>query len=1078
MNKSILLSFGLACFLSLGHFSSLIAEESKKTDETKVENKSEKPTWDVNNPPGEAYLANIDVTQGTWMNVTLSPDGKTIAFDLLGDIYTLPIKGGEAKAITHSIAWEMQPQFSPDGKQLVFTSDQDGADNIWTMDIDGTNQHQVTKEKFRLLNSPTWSPDGDYIAAHKHFTSQRSIGSGEIWLYHKVGGAGLQLNEKPNKQKDLGEPSFSPDGKKVYFSRDSTPGAIFEYSKDSNNVIYEIFSIDRNDGQIKKEVSGMGGSVRPTPSPDGKYLAFVRRIRNQSSLFIKDLVSGKETPLYKKLDRDMQETWAIHGVYPTIAWTPDSKNIVLWAGGKLHSVSRVTGVASDIPFHVKTTKSMRKAVRFEQNPGPDSFDTKMLRWVQVRPDGKQVVFQALGQLYTKNLPKGKAKRLTRRDNELAFYPSYSKDGKWITYVSWSDDEQGAVRKVRSKGGSNRKLTKQSGKYISPRFSNGGKNVVYQKVTAGRLLSSDFDLNPGIYKVSSSGGVSTLITETGNTPFFAKDDNRIFVTRFSDKKTHLVSVNLKGHDAKTHASSEWALEFALSPNEKFLTFKERYHLFVTPFTSASKSIELSPKATNIPLLKISNLGGNNISWSKTSKTVNWSLGDKLHQLKLPKIADWKSKNDSESGSESLEPTTTSLSFEVKSDIPTGSILLTGAQIITMKGDEVFADGEILITDNRIKAIGKSGTLTAPNNAKTIQLKGKTIMPGIVDVHWHGSQGSSQITPQQNWMNLASLAFGVTTIHDPSNDTGEIFASAEMARKGLTVAPRIFSTGRILYGATTYITAEVDGLEDATKHLKRLKSQGAFSVKSYNQPRRDQRQQILEAARQTNMMVVPEGGSLFQHNLTMIIDGHTGVEHSIPMAAIYEDVKQLWKQSETGYTPTLVVGYGGIWGENYWYQHDEVWKHPLLSKYVPQKVLYPRSIRRTIAPEEDYNHFNNARVAMELQTEGVSVQLGAHGQREGLGAHWEMWMFAQGGMTSLQVIRAATIDGARYIGMDKHIGSLEIGKLADLVILDSDPLKDIYSSDQVHGVMVNGRLYHSDTMNEIGNHPKKREKMFFE
>ena len=1067
MKKLISKSILITSFL-IFNLSAFVADNVDKNENEKPE----KVEWDVNNPPGEAYLANIDVTQGTWMNVTVSPDGKTIAFDLLGDIYTLPISGGEATAVTHSIAWEMQPQFSPDGKQLAFTSDQGGADNIWTMNIDGTNQHQVTKEKFRLLNSPTWSPDGNYIAAHKHFTSSRSIGSGEIWLYHKVGGAGLQLNEKPNKQKDLGEPSFSPDGKKVYFSRDSTPGAVFEYSKDSNNVIYEIFSIERSTGKIKREVSGMGGSVRPTPSPDGKYLAFVRRIRNQSSLFIKDLTTGKETPIYKNLDRDMQETWAIHGVYPSVSWTPDSKNIILWAGGKLHNVNRVTAVASDIPFHVKTTKSMRKAVRFEQNPGPEKFDTKMLRWVQVRPDGKQVVFQALGQLYTRNLPNGKAKLLTKRAGEMAFYPSYSKDGKWITYASWSDNNQGAIRKVRANGGRNKKLTTYKGKYISPRFSSDGKQVVYKKVTAGRLLSSDYDLNPGVYKVSSSGGKSTLITDDGDSPFFSKDDKRVFVTRYSAQKTHLASVNLKGLDPKLHASSQWATEFALSPNEKFVTFNERYHLFVAPFTAASKSIELSPAASNIPLLKISTLGGNNISWDRSSKSINWSLGDELYQLKLPNISDW------ESSKKELKTKTTKLSFEVESDMPKGSTLLTGAQIITMNGDEVFADGEILIVDNRIKSVGKTGSLNAPNNVKRIQLKGKTIMPGIVDVHWHGSQGSSQITPQQNWMNLASLAFGVTTIHDPSNDTGEIFASAEMARKGLTIAPRIFSTGRILYGATTYITAEIDSLEDATKHLKRLKSQGAFSVKSYNQPRRDQRQQILEAARQTNMMVVPEGGSLFQHNLTMIIDGHTGVEHSIPMAAIYDDVKQLWKQSETGYTPTLVVGYGGIWGENYWYQHDEVWKHPILSKFVPHKVLYPRSIRRTIAPEEDYNHFNNARVAKELQAEGVSVQLGAHGQREGLGAHWEMWMFAQGGMTPLQVIRAATIDGARYIGMDKYIGSLEAGKLADLVILDSDPLKDIYSTDQVHGVMVNGRLYHSDTMDEIGNHPKSREKMFFE
>ena len=319
-----------------------------------AEETSKPPKWDVNNPPGESYQANIDVNEGTWMNLTISPDGKTLAFDLLGDIYTLPITGGEATAVTHSIAWEMQPQFSPDGKQIAFTSDAGGGDNIWVMDKDGTNQRQITKESFRLLNSPSWSPDGQYIAARKHFTSRRSLGAGEIWLYHLAGGKGLQLNKRPNDQKDLGEPSFSADGKKVYFSRDSTPGKVFEYSKDSNSVIYEIFSIERQTGKIKKEISGFGGSVRPTPSPDGSYLAFVRRIRNQSSIFLKDLSTGKETPIYQQLDRDMQETWAIHGVYPTLAWTPDNQNIIFWAGGKIHKLNITTQVATPIPFQVKT----------------------------------------------------------------------------------------------------------------------------------------------------------------------------------------------------------------------------------------------------------------------------------------------------------------------------------------------------------------------------------------------------------------------------------------------------------------------------------------------------------------------------------------------------------------------------------------------------------------------------------------------------------------------------------------------------------------------------------------------------
>jgi imidazolonepropionase-like amidohydrolase len=329
-----------------------------------------------------------------------------------------------------------------------------------------------------------------------------------------------------------------------------------------------------------------------------------------------------------------------------------------------------------------------------------------------------------------------------------------------------------------------------------------------------------------------------------------------------------------------------------------------------------------------------------------------------------------------------------------------------------------------------------------------------------------------------VDYASLAFGVTTIHDPSNDTSEIFTHSEMQKAGKVVAPRIFSTGTILYGAKANMSAVVNSLDDALTHLKRLKAAGAISVKSYNQPRREQRQQILEAARQTGMMVVPEGGSLFQHNMTMVIDGHTGVEHSIPVANAYDDVKQLWSQTQVGYTPTLIVGYGGLDGEHYWYARTDVWKHPILSRYVPRSVLESRSVRRETAPEEDFNVFKVAKTATELQRAGVPVNMGAHGQREGLGAHWEMWTLAGGGMTSLEAIRAATLNGARYLGMEKDIGSLEVGKLADMVILNGDILKDIRQSDQIAQVMINGRLYDINTMNEVGAGNKPRKAFFFE
>jgi hypothetical protein len=237
-------------------------------------------------------------------------------------------------------------------------------------------------------------------------------------------------------------------------------------------------------------------------------------------------------------------------------------------------------------------------------------------------------------------------------------------------------------------------------------------------------------------------------------------------------------------------------------------------------------------------------------------------------------------------------------------------------------------------------------------------------------------------------------------------------------------------------------------------------------------------VLAAARELGMMVVPEGGSLFQHNMNMIVDGHTGIEHSIPVANVYEDVIALWSASKVGYTPTLVVGYGGIWGENYWYDKTKVWENERLLAFVPREIVDERSRRRVTAPDEEYGHFNNARIAKELTAAGVHVQLGAHGQREGLAAHWELWMFVQGGMTPMEALRSATLHGAQYLGMDKEIGSIEAGKLADLVVLAANPLDEIRNSEAIDLVVANGRVFDAKTMDQAGNHPQKREPFFWQ
>ena len=1048
-------------------------------DKTTSDKENGEDKWDVTKPHGPSKEITIDTDEGTWMNLDVSPNGATVVFDLLGDIFTIPIEGGEAQALTQGHAWDMQPRYSPDGTRIAFTSDRGGGDNIWLMNQDGNNPNQISDESFRLYNNPAWTPDGQYIATRKHFTSKRSLGAGEIWLFHVEGGEGVQMIKRPNEQKDLGEPSFSPDGRYLYYSLDATPGKLFEYSKDPNAGIYAINRLDRRTGRDERYIGGPGGAILPTPSPDGKTIAFIRRVRYKTTLFLHDIESGTERPLFDGLDRDMQETWAIHGVYPRMAWTPDSQSLVFWTKGKIQRIDIDSLELTNIPFRVKAKHTIEEALRFPVEVAPDTFRAKALRWTQVSPDGKRVVFQALGHLYIQDFPDGSPKRLTRQDDHFEFWPSWSRDSKSIVYTTWNDETLGTVRIASARGGRSHVITDKPGHYVEPVFSPEGTHVVYRRVGADGLRSRTWYRDTGVYVAPARGGESFLVSRKGIRPHFGLDNDRVFLFHVEsgdpDDTRTLFSLNLNGSKERDHFASKNAVEMRVSPDEQWVTFAERFKAFVTPFVKSGQATELSPKMKAVPIRKLSDDTGMFLHWSGDGRMLRWSLGPQLFTIP---VEDAESLFADEEEQAKTAPEMVEIVLEVNSDAPTGAVVFTGAQVVTMRGDELIENGTIVVSGNRITAIGESGSVDIPSDAHVYDVSGKTIIPGFVDVHHHGAHGGDGIVPHQNWSNHADLAFGVTTTHNPSSDTMTIFSASELARAGRITAPRTFSTGAILYGAAGASKVEIDTLDDAKLHLRRLKAIGAFSVKSYNQPRRDQRQLIIAAARELEIMVVPEGGSLYMHNMSMILDGHTGIEHTVPVERLYEDALTLWSNSGTGYTPTLVVAYGGNWGENYWYQKSNVWENERLMTFVPTRVVDPRSRRRVMVPDEEFNHIRIAEGTKALIDAGGKVQLGAHGQLPGLGIHWELWMFAQGGMTPHEALRTATLAGAEYVGMERDIGSLETGKLADFLVLDSNPLTDIRNSENIQYTVANGRVYDARTMDEVGNHPNKRKAFHWE
>jgi imidazolonepropionase-like amidohydrolase/Tol biopolymer transport system component len=1067
----------VVCVFFISQLASAQTKKGKKSD-----SKEEKP-WDVNTPPGPFKSVNFDLSEGTWMNLDVSPDGNSIVFDLLGDIYSMPISGGDAKLIRGGHPYEVQPRYSPDGKLISFTSDAGGADNIWVMNTDGSNAKQITKEDFRLLNNAVWSADGNYLIARKHFTSTRSAGAGELWMYHVSGGDGIQLTKKKNDQQDLGEPFVSSDGRYVYYSEDVYPGGYFQYNKDPNSQIYIIKRLDRIKGGNDIVVRGPGGAFRPTLSRDGKQLAFVRRVREKTVLFIRDLKSGIDTPIYSELSKDQQEAWAIFGVYTNFNWTPDNKSIIIWAKGKIRKIDVANGNSELIPFKLNSVHKIADALHFKQDVAPDSFTVKTIRNAITSPDGKQLVFNAVGYLWVKDLPNGRPHRITN-SSDFEFDPSFSNDGKLLSYVTWNDTAMGKVWTMNWPAGmtSSRVLVSEKGIYRNPKYSPDNTKLIYIKEEGNDHQGFTWSNNPGIYLLDLKTTKSERIAKEGDFPQFSADGQRVlFMTGgylFGELAKAFKSVDLSGNDELTHYTSKYANQFVLSPDNKWLLFNELFKVYVTPFIQVGNSLDLSHGSAAYPVKQVAKDAGINLHWSADGKKMHWTLGEDYTTVDLSDAFDMSSSTPVEKFE--AKSSGIPISLKLASDKPKGLIAYKNARIITMKGDEVIENGTVLVHDNRIESIGTATTVTIPEGTKIIDCKGKTIMPGIVDVHAHLGTFRYGNSPQQQWSYFANLAFGVTTTHDPSSNSEMVFSQGEMVKAGNMVGPRIYSTGIILYGAEGDFKAEINSLDDAKSALRRTKAFGAFSVKSYNQPRRNQRQQVITAARELNMQVVPEGGSHFLHNMTMILDGHTGIEHNIPVHDIYDDVVKLWSSSKSGYTPTLIVSYGAMNGEFYYYDKENVWENERLMNFTPRAIVDSRSRHREKIPDEEYQtgHIRISETCKQLADAGVRVNLGAHGQIQGLGAHWELKMLAAGGMSPMQAIRCATVNGAYYIGMEDEIGSLEKGKLADFIILDKNPLDDIGNIGSISMTVANGRAYDSMTMNEIGLSAKPRMPFYFE
>src|SRR2546423_627957 len=530
--------------------------EDKKDDKKKDEKKGL--------PLKSERKIEFTTDEGTWISLDVAPDGKTIVFELLGYIYTLPIEGGQAKLISGGMAFDSQPKFSPDGKWIAFVSDREGSENIWIMHPDGSDVKQVSKDGKAEFASAVWAPDGNYIYVSK---AGFGITTFEVWMYHMQGGSGVQItkakaapNTPRNERHNAVGVAPSPDGKYLYYA--ARRGG-FAYN--AQLPLWQIARRDRKTGDEDILLQQPESSFRPLLSPDGTQILYVTRFETESGLRLRNLQTGEDRWVKYPITRDDQESRFTRDLFPSYAFLPDGKEIIYNQDGKIHRLNLISGSESVIPFTAQVSQEIGAKLDFPQKVEQGPVKVRLIQDPVESRDGKKLAFSAMTHLYTMDLPGGKPVRLTT-DNMPSFQPAWSPDGNTIAYVSWSN-EGGQLWKIPAAGGTPQQLSKSIAVYSNPEWSPDGTRIVLLRGNAYDRENSGFDggqtANADLVWIPAEGGNANLILPARGAggPHFTHDKDRIYVYT----PQGLVSLRYDGTDRRTHLQVKGqGLEFFEEP----------------------------------------------------------------------------------------------------------------------------------------------------------------------------------------------------------------------------------------------------------------------------------------------------------------------------------------------------------------------------------------------------------------------------------------------------------------------------------------------------------------------------------
>lgn len=1037
---------------------------------------------------GNATLE-FNTTTVTWLSFDLAPNGRYFVLEVLGELYTLPVEGGIAEPLASGLAFDSQPVYSPDGSRIAFVSDRSGYENLWVMYSDGSGARELSDigEEAELM-SPAWAPDGSHVIVSVGDWKKRVY---NVWAYHLAGGKGVRLaprraNDSTASHNYTGA-QYSRDGRYLYYA--------FKENGFGYNLQLPLWQVRRLELATNEHVeltSAIGSAFRPSLSPDGSKLVYGTRFDTRTGLRIRDLESGHDEWLVYPVQRDDQESRYTRDLLPKPVFSPDGEVVYYTAEGKLRGVRVDAKTTFDVPFEIPLNLDRIERLEFPQRVGLGPVKAQLIRGLEPSPDGSRVAFSALARIYVYEFETKKLTALTEAPM-FAAHPAWAPNGRELAFVDWRKGG-GHIWRVRARANAKpKRITNEPGFYFDPLWRRDGEAVIALRASAYERANRASDFYVGVatdlVQVPLGTGNPALITHAPQLydPHLGPELDRVYLYEwpgmFRAGDSGLYSMRLDGTDRRKHLEVSGpgiynsrdglpAFRMRIAPDGKHVLLKQANQLYVMKLLGQGAA-PINTKVTRcaLPCKRLTDVGVDDFAWGASSQTAIWSVGHTIYTRKVEsafaKETPKKKKSDDEAedepkplaeNHETIESHLVEI-YEPRAE-PDAKLVLRNATVLPVTGDnpQPLSATDVLIDSDRIEAIGE--TLVVPEDTTEIDLAGKFITPGYIDTHAHVPIYRGGVSGE-SWALLANLAYGVTTLIDVQPSTVDVIEYQNLADTGHMVGPRVMSTGPGIFSDTTFKSKE-----DALAVLRRYKEHyGVRNLKSYLPGNRQQRHWLIAAARELQLNPTTEGALDLKVNINHALDGFTGQEHNLPVVGVYDDMIELMAQTRIAYTPTLLVSYGGPFGENHFFIQENPRGDAKLARFTPPSTLEATLLRRPWFHPDTHVFSRHAASAAAIVRAGGRVGVGSHGQLNGLGFHWELWALSSGGFSNFEALRAATRHGAEMIGIDEDLGSIEVGKLADLVVLRTNPYDDIRATNDIEYVIRNGFMRRADDLAEI-------------